>query len=353
MHSVSRVEEPAARGAQAADAARGQAVLRIQDLSVVYGHGENAVPAVRGVSLEVAQGETVGIVGESGSGKSTLALAVMRLLAPGGQITEGSIHFGDLDLTRMPLNRLADVRGRQVAMVFQDSMSSLNPLLSAGSQITEVLRHHRHMSRRDADDHAAELLAEVGVTDVRRRLGQLPHQLSGGIRQRVALAIALAADPDVLIADEPTTALDVTIQAQLLDLIKREQQTRGMAILLITHDHGVVARVCDRVAVMYAGRIVEIGDAHDLFGDPRHPYTLGLQRSVPRLDVVAGQRLPSIPGAPPAMQDLPSGCPFHPRCTFKVEVCEQTDPPLERALDAGPGHLKACWVDVHAGARVS
>jgi peptide/nickel transport system ATP-binding protein len=306
---------------------------------------DGPVPAVRDVSFDLRPGEALGIVGESGSGKSTLALAIMQLLPSNGRITAGSISFAGLDLVGAPTTVLRRLRGRRIAIVFQDSMSSLNPVLPIGLQITESLTWHLNLSRRQARAKAIELLSEVGVSEPERRLGQLPHQLSGGLRQRVAISIALAADPDVLIADEPTTALDVTIQAQLLELLRREKAARHMSMILITHDHGVVARTCDRVAVMYAGRIVEVGETSEIFRDARHPYSLGLQTSVPRFDRVRPGRLPSIAGAPPPMIDLPPGCPFEPRCPFAVERSRVEEPTLAPVPGGRPGHEAACWVD--------
>ena len=324
-------------------------LLSISDLTVRFETREGPVSAVRDVSLDVMPGEAVGIVGESGSGKSTLALAVMQLLPSNGSIAAGQIRLDGTDLVGARPSTLRAIRGRRVGIVFQDSSTALNPLLQVGTQITEVMRWHRGLGMREATEYATELLAEVGVTEPRHRLAQFPHQLSGGIRQRVAIAIALAADPEILIADEPTTALDVTVQAQLLDLLIREQARRRMAVILITHDHGVIARTCDRAIVMYAGHIVEQGTVRDVLRSPRHPYTLGLRESVPRLDRAGGTRLPSIPGAPPLIGDLPQGCPFNPRCRFVIDTCRVEDPPLA-VLDSGAGtdHRAACWVDVRA-----
>jgi oligopeptide/dipeptide ABC transporter ATP-binding protein len=324
---------------------RANPVLEITRLRVEFDTAVGPVQVVRDVSVQIHAGETVGIVGESGSGKSTLALAIIGLLPPNGRLAAGTIRLGDVVLSSLSQPELRRIRGRRVGMVFQDSMSSLNPLLPIGTQITEVMEQHLGMSRAAAREQAVELLREVGVPEPRRRLRQLPHQLSGGLRQRVAIAIALAADPEVLIADEPTTALDVTVQSQLLDLIEHEQAARSMAVLVITHDHGVVARMCDRVAVMYAGRVVETGPVDALFDDPRHPYTLGLQASVPRLDTAMTGRLASIHGTPPRLDALPAGCPFAPRCPYRVERCEVEDPPLG-SVTAAEGHRAACWVDV-------
>jgi oligopeptide transport system ATP-binding protein len=270
----------------------------------------------------------------------------MRLLPPNARIAGGSVELDGIDLLAAPKSVLRRVRGRRIAMVFQDSMTSLNPLLTVGRQITEGLETHLGLTRRHAVRRAAELLEEVGVPAAAQRLAQYPHQLSGGLRQRVAVAIALAANPDVLVADEPTTALDVTIQAQLLDLLRREQEERRMALILITHDLGVVARMSDRLCVMYAGRIVEEGPTETLFAEPRHPYTLGLLASVPRIDGEIVLRLPSIPGQPPPLWDEDPGCPFRPRCPFAFERCEAMDPRLEPTETAD--HAAACWADVRA-----
>jgi oligopeptide transport system ATP-binding protein len=319
-------------------------LLSIQRLETVFSSTEGLVYAVRGVSLEIRAGETLGLVGESGCGKSVTALSIMRLLPTNGQIVAGSIMLSGQDLVTASKEELQGIRGGRVAMVFQDSMTSLNPLLTIGRQITETLEAHLRMSRRGAQLRAVELLNEVGVPEPEQRLAQYPHQLSGGLRQRAAVAVALAPNPEVLIADEPTTALDVTVQAQLLELLKREQGERGMGLILITHDLGVVAGMADRLAVMYAGRIVEEGPTEAVFAKPRHPYTLGLLRSVPRIDAKPERRLASIPGAPPPLFELPPGCPFRTRCTFAVERCAEEDPPL--APVNGAERAFACWADV-------
>jgi oligopeptide/dipeptide ABC transporter ATP-binding protein len=282
-------------------------------------------------------------VGESGSGKTVTALSVVGLLPSMARVASGTVELDGRHLTGMSRRELRRVRGRRIGIVFQDSMTSLNPVVSVGIQITESLETHLGLGGRDARARALELLEEVGVPEPGERLKQFPHQLSGGLRQRVAVAMALAADPGVLIADEPTTALDVTIQAQLLELLKRRQAERQMALILITHDLGVVAGTCDRVAVMYAGRIVEEGPTEAVLTAPRHPYTLGLLRSVPRLDAEVLDRLPSIAGAPPAPGAIPDGCPFRPRCSFAFERCE-IDPPLRPA--GAEGQAAACWADL-------
>ncbi len=325
------------------------ALLAVRDLETAFSSDEGAVHAVRGVSFELEPGETLGLVGESGCGKSVTALSIMRLLPPAGRIVKGRVELQGTDLVSAPRRTLRRIRGKRIAMVFQDSMTSLNPLLTVGRQITESLETHLALGPRGASRRAVELLEEVGVPEPVRRLRQFPHQLSGGLRQRVAVAIALAPNPQILIADEPTTALDVTIQAQLLELLRREQADRRMALLLITHDLGVVAGMADRLAIMYAGRIVEEGPTETLFAQPRHPYTLGLLRSVPRIDGQIAERLPSIPGTPPPMWALPSGCPFRPRCPFAFERCEVDDPPLEPVTAAG--QASACWADVREKVR--
>jgi oligopeptide transport system ATP-binding protein len=299
--------------------------------------------AVRGVSFDVEAGETRGLVGESGCGKSVTALSIMGLLPSSARIVAGSISLNGQELVSASKKELRAVRGRRVAMVFQDSMTSLNPLLTIGRQITETLEAHLGMSRSRTRSRAVELLDEVGVPEPERRLAQYPHQLSGGLRQRVAVAVALAPNPAVLIADEPTTALDVTVQAQLLELLKREQRDRGMGLILITHDLGVVAGMADRLSVMYAGRIVEEGPTEAVFAKPRHPYTLALLRSVPRIDARPERRLVSIPGAPPPLAELPAGCPYRPRCPLAFERCEEEDPALVRVND--DERAVACWAD--------
>ena len=317
--------------------------LSVTDLETAFATDRGSAHAVRGISFSVQPGETLGLVGESGSGKSVTALSILRLLPPNGRIVGGAIAIAGLDLLSLSQKAMRRIRGQRIGMVFQDSMTSLNPVLTVGRQITEALEAHRRMTHGDARRRAAELLEEVGVPEPARRLSQYPHQLSGGLRQRVAVAVALAPGPEVLLADEPTTALDVTIQAQLLELLKREQESREMAVVLITHDLGVVAGMADRVAVMYAGRIVEHAATRRLFTVPRHPYTLGLLDAVPRLDGPLRQRLAAIPGAPPPISEVPSGCPFHPRCPFAFERCEADEPELKETAER---HAAACWAEV-------
>jgi len=317
--------------------------LEVEDLETAFATEEGTVVAVRGISFRVGPGETLGLVGESGSGKSITALSIIRLLPASARIVGGRITLGEIDLLSLSQKEMRRVRGHRIGMVFQDSMTSLNPVLTVGRQITEALEAHQGVPAGDARRRALELLEEVGVPEPERRLSQYPHQLSGGLRQRVAVAVALAPGPQVLIADEPTTALDVTIQAQLLELLKHEQRARMMALVLITHDLGVVAGMADTVAVMYAGRIVEVGPTRQLFTEPRHPYTVGLLEAVPRIDGQLRQRLPAIPGSPPPITELAVGCPFQPRCPLALERCETEIPALE---EVGEGHAAACWSNV-------
>ena len=320
--------------------------LVVQHLSTAYGTSYGRIVAVRDVSFEIEAGEAVGIVGESGSGKTAIALALLGLLPRNGRIVDGEISLGGVSLVNASRKLLRDVRGRRIAMVFQDSMTSLDPLMPIGKQISEGMVAHLKMSAADARSRAVELLEEVGVPDPITRLGQYPHQLSGGLRQRVAIAVAIAANPEVLVADEPTTALDVTIQAQILDLLERERKRRGMALILITHDLGVVASVTDRVIVMYAGRVVESGTTKEIFSDPRHPYTLGLMNSMPRLDSPLDVRPATIPGSPPTGYQEVAGCPFSPRCTWVRAACRTKYPPLERVAGDVGTHEAACLIDV-------
>ncbi|MBV9165053.1 MAG: ABC transporter ATP-binding protein [Solirubrobacterales bacterium] len=326
------------------------AALVVRRLSTVYGTSYGRITAVRDVSFQIKAGEAVGIVGETGSGKTAIALALVGLLPRNGRIVAGEISLGGVELVNAPKKLLQEVRGRRIAMVFQDSMTSLDPLMPIGKQISEGMVAHLGTSADEARRRALELLEDVGVPDPATRLAQYPHQLSGGLRQRVAIAVAIAANPDVLVADEPTTALDVTIQAQVLDLLERERQRRGMALILITHDLGVVASVTDRVMVMYAGRVVESGTTEDIFRDPRHPYTLGLMKTMPRLDSPLGVRPAAIPGFPPTGYEEVAGCPFSPRCEWVRPACRAEYPPLERVAEAAPTHEAACLVDVRTEA---
>jgi oligopeptide transport system ATP-binding protein len=301
--------------------------------------------AVNGVSYKIEEGETLGIVGESGCGKSVHALSVMRLIPiPPGEIAKGEVNFMGRDLLELNADDMRDVRGAQIAMVFQDPMTSLNPVLTIGHQIAEALQLHLGLDKTSARGRAAELLGLVGIPNAKERLNDYPHQFSGGMRQRVMIAMALSCNPQLLIADEPTTALDVTIQAQIIDLVRKLRDAIGTAIIWITHDLGIVAGLAQRVMVMYAGFIVEKATVEDLYASPRHPYTLGLLGSLPRVDRDRQERLTSIPGLPPDLIGLPPGCPFAPRCPFVIERCHIENPPLIRV---GPHHEAACWVDVN------
>jgi oligopeptide/dipeptide ABC transporter ATP-binding protein len=315
-------------------------LLRIAGLSVDFHTGDGVVHAVSGVDLAVWPGEVVAVVGESGSGKSVTAMSVLRLLRePPARTVAGAITFRGQDLRALSAGQLRAVRGGPVGMVFQDPMTTLNPVMTVGTQIAEaVLLHQRAVTRRAALARAVGLLELVGVPNARQRVRQYPHEFSGGMRQRAMIAMAIANDPDLIIADEPTTALDVTIQAQVLDLIKKARQETGAATILITHDLGVVAELADRIVVMYAGRVVESAGVEELFAEPRHPYTMGLLASLPRMDADADQLTP-IPGNPPNMADPPAGCAFHPRCPLARQRCQDERPDL---LDIGGGRRSAC-----------
>ena len=314
-------------------------LLRIDDLRVWFGTRAGDVRAVDGVDLTIGPGEIVGLVGESGSGKSVTARSIMRLVPmPPGRVVSGRILFDGQDLLQISEREMERLRGGRISMIFQDPMTFLNPLFTAGDQVEEAIRQHQHLSKPAARDETLRLFRQVGIPSPEARLNAYPHQLSGGLRQRVMIAMALSSRPELLIADEPTTALDVTIQAQILALLRDLQQEFGMSILLITHDLGVVAEMCDRVAVMYAGRVVENSGIEALFDNPQHPYTLGLMGAAPRPDVPDQAPIP-IPGAPPDMAHPPSGCPFHPRCRFAEAVCKVDVPPLR---ETAPGHWAAC-----------
>ena len=318
------------------------ALLEVDSLQTHFSTSGGVVRAVDGVSWDVQEGETVALVGESGCGKSVSALSVMRLVAPpAGRIVGGRILFKGRDLLTLSEEEMRRLRGREIAMIFQEPMTSLNPVLTIGRQLTEGLEIHLGMEPKAARGRAAELLAMVGISDPERRLPQYPHQFSGGMRQRMMIAMALACNPSLILADDPTTALDVTIQAQILELLRDLSRRLGVAMLIITHNLGVVARYADRVNVMYAGRIVERATARELYANPRHPYTLGLLKSVPRLDVPRRQRLDPIVGQPPDLTRLPPGCAFGPRCAFRVVRCGVEVPPLV-PVDR-PGHVSACW----------
>jgi oligopeptide/dipeptide ABC transporter ATP-binding protein len=317
-------------------------LLDVRGLQTQFLTGRGVVRAVDGVSWDVLPGETVALVGESGCGKSVSALSVMRLIAaPAGRIVGGEIRFKGRDLLALSEEEMRHVRGREIAMVFQEPMTSLNPVLSIGRQLTETMEIHLGMSPTQARARAAELLGTVGIPDAARRLAQYPHQFSGGMRQRMMIAMALSCNPSLILADEPTTALDVTIQAQILELLKQLSRRFGVAMLIITHNLGVVARYADRVNVMYAGKIAERGTAREIYAHPRHPYTIGLLRSVPRLDEPRREKLMPIPGQPPDLSRLPGGCAFAPRCPHVLDRCRTDSPPL---VEVGPAHSAACWV---------
>ena len=321
-------------------------VLQVKNLKTYFYTEDGVVKAVDGISYDLERGETLGLVGESGCGKSVSALSLMRLIpSPPGKIVGGEAYLEGTDLLKLSSEEMRRRRGKDIAMIFQEPMTSLNPVLTIGRQLTEALEVHLKMNRKTANQRAAELLEEVGMPDAKRRLNDYPHHLSGGMRQRVMIAMALSCEPKVLLADEPTTAVDVTIQAQLLDLIHRLSKERGTAVVIITHNLGVVARYADRVNVMYAGRIVETSTAGKVYSNPGHPYTLGLLRSVPRLDEERGDRLVPIEGMPPDLAHKPQGCAFRPRCSFAIATCQEKDPQL-MAVDQG--HLAACWVDIRA-----
>ncbi|MGZ3339254.1 MAG: ABC transporter ATP-binding protein [Reyranella sp.] len=318
------------------------ALLDVRNLHTEFRTGAGLVRAVDGVSYTVDPGETVAIVGESGSGKSVGAMSILRLIPdPPGRITQGQILFAGRDLLGLSADEMRAVRGNEIGMVFQEPMTSLNPVLTIGRQITETLQQHRGADRATADRRAVELLSLVGIADPERRLRQYPHQLSGGMRQRIMIAVALTCEPRLIIADEPTTALDVTIQAQILELMTGLTRRLNVALIIITHNLGVVARYAGRVNVMYAGRLVESGSAAEVYHDPRHPYTLALLRSVPRLDRPRQARLDPVEGQPPDLTRLDGGCAFRPRCRFAVEACAASQPALEQA--GAVGHLSACF----------
>jgi peptide/nickel transport system ATP-binding protein len=317
-------------------------LLEVRDLRVSFHTEAGVVRAVDGVSFTLAQGETLGVVGESGSGKTVSMLAVMRLIRDPNAVVEGQVLLRGRDLMGLPSGDMRSVRGREIAMIFQDPMTALTPVYTVGWQIAEQLREHEPLSKRAALKRTVALLAEVGIPNARRRAEAYPHEFSGGMRQRVMIAMALSCNPALLIADEPTTALDVTIQAQILELMRRLQRDHGSSILLITHDMGVVAEVAERVVVMYAGSIVEEGPRKTLFRDPQHPYTWGLLGSIPRVDRGRVPRLAAIPGAPPSMLALPPGCRFEPRCPHRFAKCS-TRPQLAERV--GPGRKDACHLD--------
>jgi oligopeptide transport system ATP-binding protein len=320
--------------------ARAEPLLSVESLEVRFWTRRGTVHAVNGISFDIAAGETLGIVGESGCGKSVTSLALMGILPRAGKVTKGTAMFEGRDLLRLKDDQLRKIRGREIAMIFQDPMTSLNPVLTIGRQIREALETHFDMDKAEANKRAADLIDQVGIPSAKARIKDYPHQFSGGMRQRAMIAMALACEPKLLIADEPTTALDVTIQAQILNLLKDLVAERDTALILITHDLGVVAGHCERVNVMYGGMFMETGSAEQLFGRPRHPYTLGLLQSIPRLDATRKERLHPIPGVPRDMLSAPSACPFQPRCRFEVDQSREEVPEL-REIEAG--HMVACF----------
>jgi len=330
-----------------------EVLLDVRDLRTHFHTSAGVIRAVDGVSWDVRKGETVALVGESGCGKSVSALSVMRLVsAPAGRIVDGEILFKGRNLLALSEEEMRRVRGREIGMIFQEPMTSLNPVLTIGRQLTETVETHLAMTSAQAQARAVELLSLVGIPEGARRLRQFPHQFSGGMRQRIMIAMALACDPALVLADEPTTALDVTIQAQILELMKSLSRRLGAAIMMITHNLGVVARYADRVNVMYAGKIVERGTAREIYANPRHPYTLGLLRSVPRLDEPRRAKLQPIPGQPPDLSRLPGGCSFAPRCAYAIDRCRAEEPGLD---PVAADHLSACWLaeDLPTRAQVS
>ncbi|MCH8194777.1 MAG: ABC transporter ATP-binding protein [Chloroflexi bacterium] len=316
-------------------------LLQIKDLRTSFFTDDGVVKAVDGVTYDVEEGETLGLVGESGCGKSVSALSILRLIpTPPGRIVGGEVIFEGEDLLKVDEDQIRHVRGNQIAMIFQEPMTSLNPVLTIGRQLTEALELHLSMASSDATQRAIELLELVGIPEAATRINDYPHQFSGGMRQRVMIAMALSCNPKLLLADEPTTALDVTIQAQILEILARLSREMGTSVVIITHNLGVVARYADRVNVMYAGKIVESATAEDLYAKPRHPYTVGLLTSVPRLDQERKTKLKVIEGVPPDLINLPKGCSFEPRCSFSVDRCKDEIPPL---MQVGEKHQAACW----------
>ena len=323
-------------------------LLNVQGLETHFRVREGYVHAVNGVDFHLKEGETLGIVGESGCGKSVTVMSMLRLIpVPPGKVVAGTAMYQGKDLLKMSPDEIRHIRGAQISMIFQDPMTSFNPVLTIGRQVAEPLEIHMGLSRKAALNRAAEMLAMVGIPNAKDRLNDYPHQFSGGMRQRVMIAMALTCSPQILIADEPTTALDVTIQAQIVDLVKRLRDELGMAIIWITHDLGVVAGLVDRVQVMYAGYVVERAEVKEFYRNPRHPYSLGLLGSLPRLDAQTHEKLTPIEGRPPDLIGLSTGCPFYDRCRFRIAKCMEENPLLN---DVGQKHEVACWVDVRKGA---
>jgi len=317
----------------------GEVILEVKDLHTFFNTEAGVVKAVNGLDFKLEKGNSLGVVGESGSGKSITALSIMRLINPPGKIVSGEILFQGQDLLKKTAKEMTSIRGNDIAMIFQDPMTSLTPVLRVGEQLVEVIRLHQKVSKAEAWKLAVEMLKKVGISEAEDRVRRYPHEFSGGMRQRVMIAIALSCNPKLLIADEPTTALDVTIQAQILDLINNLQRDYGTATILITHDLGIVAEVCKDVLVMYAGRPVEYADVATVLEKPKHPYTWGLLASIPKLDENEKKRLSPIVGTPPDSLNMPAGCPFSPRCPHKVTICE-TEEPVSRLI--APGHRVSC-----------
>ncbi len=323
-----------------------QPLLQVKDLHTSFPTESGEVRAVNGINFSLQRGRVLGIVGESGSGKSVTAYSILRILDNPGKITKGEILFEDTDIVKLPQHQMRQIRGAKISIIFQDPMTSLNPVYTVGNQLTEAIRLHTNRNRQQAQERALEMLELVGVNEPHKRLKQYPYQLSGGMRQRVMIAMALACEPDIIIADEPTTALDVTIQAQILELMQELKEKLGMAIIMITHDLGVIAEMCDEIIVMYAGRVCERGTANEIFYNPRHEYTKGLLRSIPKM-TASKERLTPIGGSPVDLLNMPKGCAFAARCDRAMKIC-LTEPPEEMVIN--PEHRAACWVNVKEGA---
>ncbi|NLD33471.1 MAG: ABC transporter ATP-binding protein [Clostridiales bacterium] len=323
-----------------------QPLLQVKNLHTMFPTESGEVRAVNGINFSLERGKVLGIVGESGSGKSVTAYSILRILDNPGRITQGEILFEETDITKLPRNQMRQIRGSKISIIFQDPMTSLNPVYTVGNQLMEAIRLHTSRNRQQAQERALEMLELVGVNEPKKRLKQYPYQLSGGMRQRVMIAMALACEPDILIADEPTTALDVTIQAQILELMQELKNKLGMAIIMITHDLGVIAEMCDEIIVMYAGRVCERGTADEIFYNPRHEYTKGLLRSIPKMTTTK-ERLTPIGGSPVDLLNMPKGCAFAARCDRAMKIC-LTEQPEE--IEINPDHRAACWVNVKEGA---
>lgn len=324
-------------------------LLDVKNLTTRFYTPDGAVFAVNGVDFHVNKGETLGIVGESGCGKTVSVLSTMRLIrTPPGKIISGEVLFEGKELMKMNMDKIRKIRGKKIAMIFQDPMTSLNPVLTINKQVSEVLQLHMKMTMKKARNKVIELLDMVGISEAVDRINDYPHQFSGGMRQRAMIAMALACNPQLIIADEPTTALDVTIQAQVIDIVKRLSDELGTAVIWITHDLGIIAGLADRVNVMYAGYFVETASCKDVYGDPKHPYTLGLLGSIPRLDEIHRKRLTSIEGSPPDLIDMQECCPFVPRCTYRIDKCFKENPELRTVA---PDHRIACWIDIETATQ--